>query len=84
MADTIDERLVGHWSILVFSYGIMEATNLGFLSNGRGWSAVYNAYDLTVTRFRWSYPQPSLLELRAERLVQGESAPQPVGRRSPR
>jgi hypothetical protein len=77
MAGTIDERLVGHWSSLAFSYGVMEATDMGFLCDGRGWSAVYNAYDLTVTRFRWSCPQPGLLELRTEWLVQGESAPLP-------
>ena len=77
MADIFDDRLVGHWSSLAFSYGVMEATDLGFLGDGRGWSAVYNAYNLTVTRFRWSCPQPGLLELRAEWLVQGASAPQP-------
>lgn len=77
MAHTIDERLIGHWSSLAFSYGVMEATDLGFLGDGRGWSVVYNAYDLTVTRFRWNCPRPGLLELRTEWLVEGESVPLP-------
>lgn len=55
----------------------MEATDVGFLADGRGWSSVYNAYDLTVTRFQWSCPQPGLLELRSEWCVSGTPAPQP-------
>ena len=38
---------------------------------------MYNAYDLTVTRFQWSCPQPGLLELRSEWCVSGTPAPQP-------
>lgn len=77
MVKIIDDQLVGHWSSLEFSYGAMEATDVGFLADGRGWSSVYNAYELSVTRFRWSCPQPGLLELRAEWLVHGDLAPQP-------
>lgn len=55
----------------------MEATDLGFLGDGRGWSTVYNAYTLAVTRFRWSCLQSGLLELRAEWVVEGTSAAQP-------
>lgn len=78
--DNIDNRLVGYWSSRAFSYGVMEATDIGFLSDGRSWSIVYDAHDLGVTRFRWSYPQPGLLELRAEWLVQGTLTPlRPTG-----
>ncbi|MBR7834450.1 hypothetical protein KDL01_14340 [Actinospica durhamensis] len=73
----IDDRLVGYWSSLEFSYGVMEATDVGFLADGRGWSAVYNAVGLCVTRFRWSCPEPGLLELRSEWLVEGDSVAQP-------
>jgi hypothetical protein len=48
----IDELLIGHWSSLAFSYGVMEAADLAFLANGQGRSAWYNAHCLCVTRFR--------------------------------
>lgn len=73
----IDERIVGHWSSLGFSYGFMEASDLGLLADGRGWSAWYNAHGLCVTRFRWDCPRPGLLELRAEWMVEGTSAAGP-------
>jgi hypothetical protein len=74
MAAMVDELLVGHWSSLAFSYGVMEASDLGFLADGRGWSAWYNAYSLCVTSFRWSCPEPGLLELHAQWLVEGTPA----------
>ena len=77
MASSIDEQLVGHWSTLSFSYGVMEASDLGFLNDGRGWSTCYNAYSLCVTRFQWNCPEPGLLELRAHCMVQGDLADQP-------
>lgn len=77
MAGIIDDRLVGHWSSLAFSYGVMEASDLGFLRDGRGWSTWYNAYALCVTRFQWNCPQPGLLELHTQWLVEGASASQP-------
>ena len=74
MSEAIDELLVGHWSSLAFSYGVMEAADLGFLANGCGWSAWYNAYSLCVTRFRWSCPEPGVLQLHAQWLVEGALA----------
>ncbi|MEU2723726.1 hypothetical protein [Streptomyces smyrnaeus] len=68
----LDDRLMGHWSSVPFSYGAMEASELGFLDDGRGWSAWFNAADaLCVTRFAWGCPEPGVLELRAQWLVQG-------------
>jgi hypothetical protein len=67
----VDDVLVGHWSGLPFAYGVMEAADLGFLGNGRGWSAWFDTGALCVTRFRWRCPEPGLLELRAEWTVEG-------------
>jgi hypothetical protein len=74
VAAVVDELLWGHWSSLAFSYGVMEATDLGFLTDGRGRSAWYNAYSLCVTSFRWNCPEPGLLELHAHWLVEGTPA----------
>jgi hypothetical protein len=52
----LDDLLVGHWSGLPFSYGAMEASELGFLSDGRGWSSWFNVGALCVTRFSWTCP----------------------------
>lgn len=74
--DAVDELLVGHWSSLAFSYGVMEAADLGFLANGCGWSAWYNAYSLCVTR-RWNCPEPGVLQLHAHWLIEGPLAAGP-------
>ncbi|MCX5411090.1 hypothetical protein [Streptomyces sp. NBC_00059] len=71
----LDDTLVGHWSSVPFSYGAMEASELGLLGDGRGWSAWFNAEALCVTRLRWRCPEPGLLELRAEWTVEGEPGP---------
>ena len=75
--EIIDDLLVGHWSSLAFSYGVMEASDLGFLAGGRGWSTWYNACALCVTRFRWHCPEPGLLELHSQWLVEGTPTTQP-------
>jgi hypothetical protein len=77
MGEAVDELLIGHWSSLAFSYGVMEAVDLGFLGSGRGWSAWYNAYSLCVTRFRWSCPEPGVLQLHAQWLIEGTLAAPP-------
>ncbi|MEU6324279.1 hypothetical protein [Streptomyces sp. NPDC047009] len=67
----MDDLLVGHWSSLPFSYGVMEASELAFLGDERGWSTWFNAEALCVTRFRWRCPEPGVLELHAQWMVQG-------------
>ena len=67
----LDDLLIGHWSSLPFSYGVMEASELGLLSNGRGWSSWFNVFGLCVTRFSWGCPQPGVLELQAHWMVEG-------------
>ena len=67
----LDDLLVGHWSSHPFSYGVMEASQLGFLSDGWGWTSWFNVDALCVTRFRWRCPEPGVLELRSQWLVQG-------------
>ncbi len=67
----LDDLLVGHWSSLPFSYGVMEASELGFLGDGRGWSSWFNADALCVTRFGWRCPEPGVLELHAHWMVAG-------------
>ncbi|MFI9723287.1 hypothetical protein ACIHFE_27140 [Streptomyces sp. NPDC052396] len=67
----LDDMLVGHWSSLPFSYGVMEASELGFLADGRGWSSWFNVGGLCVTRFTWRCPEPGVLELRTRWMVQG-------------
>lgn len=68
----LNELLVGHWSSVPFSYGVMEASELGLLGDGRGWSAWFNADSLCVTRLRWHCPEPGVLELREQWTVAGE------------
>ncbi|MFE4540050.1 hypothetical protein ACFRKB_34115 [Streptomyces scopuliridis] len=67
----LDDLLVGHWSSVPFSYGVMEASELGFLGDGWGWSSWFNVASLCVTRFRWRCPEPGVLELRTQWTVQG-------------
>ncbi|MGP3988437.1 hypothetical protein [Streptomyces sp. 3N207] len=67
----LDDQLVGHWSSVPFSYGVMEASELGLLGDGQGWSAWFNVGELAVTRLRWRCPEPGVLELRARWSVHG-------------
>ncbi|MFF9481671.1 hypothetical protein [Streptomyces sp. NPDC014733] len=67
----LDDPLVGHWSSLPFSYGVMEASEIGFLGDGWGWSSWLNVGSLCVTRFRWRCPEAGVVELRAQWTVQG-------------
>jgi hypothetical protein len=67
----LDHLLVGHWSSLPSSYGVMEASELGFLSDGRGWSSWFNVDALCVTRFDWTCPEPGVVELHTKWIVQG-------------
>ncbi|MGW4651466.1 hypothetical protein [Kitasatospora sp. NPDC004289] len=71
LPDRLDHRLVGHWSSLPLSYGVMEASELAFLPDGRGWSTWFNVGGLCVTRFTWWCPEPGVLELSAQWMVQG-------------
>ncbi|MDQ8703214.1 hypothetical protein RCO28_12050 [Streptomyces sp. LHD-70] len=72
-----DDRLVGHWSSLPLSYGVMEASELGFLGDGWGWSSWFNVGDLCVTRFRWRCPEPGVVELREQWTVEGTPSEAP-------
>jgi hypothetical protein len=56
----LDDLLVGRWSSLPLSYGVMEASELGLLPDGRGWSSWFNVGALCVTRFGWACPEPGL------------------------
>ncbi|MGW6026321.1 hypothetical protein [Streptomyces sp. NPDC055099] len=73
----LDSSLVGHWSSLPFSYGVMEASELGLLGDGRGWSSWFNFETLCVTRLVWSCPEPGVVELRARWIVEGTLADGP-------
>ncbi|MEU0645988.1 hypothetical protein [Streptomyces umbrinus] len=67
----VDDLLVGHWSSVPFSYGVMEASELGLLADGRGWSSWFNAGALCVTRLSWTCPEPGVVELHAKWTVEG-------------
>ncbi|MEU5002295.1 hypothetical protein [Streptomyces sp. NPDC021622] len=73
----LDSPLLGHWSSLPFSYGVMEASELGFLGDGRGWSAWFNADALCVTRLTWRCPRPGVVELHTRWSVQGTISDDP-------
>ncbi|MGI5350680.1 hypothetical protein ACQEU8_21245 [Streptomyces sp. CA-250714] len=66
-----DHQLVGHWSSVPLSYGVMEASELGLLPDGQGWSSWFNVHALCVTRLRWRCPEPGVVELHARWRVQG-------------
>ncbi|MEU5660392.1 hypothetical protein ABZ802_32940 [Streptomyces sp. NPDC047737] len=68
----LEEALVGLWSSTPFDYGVMEASELVFLPDGRGLSVWHTVAAMYVTHFRWGCPAPGLLELRAEWTVEGE------------
>jgi hypothetical protein len=67
----LDDLLAGHWSSLPLSYGAMEASELGFLPDGRGWSSWFNVGALCVTRFGWTRPEPEVVELHMKWMVEG-------------
>lgn len=67
----LDHLLVGHWSSVPFSYGAMEASELGLLADGRGWSAWFNFAVLSVTRLSWACPEPGVVELHAQWFIEG-------------
>ncbi len=68
-----DENLVGLWDSGPYDNGAMESSWLGFLPDGRGWSAWANVGgEIDVGRFRWHCPEPATLELRYEWQVSGE------------
>ncbi|MDI3408746.1 hypothetical protein [Streptomyces cavernicola] len=71
----LDELLVGHWSSLPLSYGVMEASELGFLGDGWGWSTWFNVGGMCVTRFEWRCPALGIVELRARWRVEGTPGP---------
>lgn len=73
----VENALVGHWSSLPFSYGVMEASELGLLSDGRGWSSWFNFEALCVTRLLWRCPEPGVVELHAQWMVMGTLADDP-------
>ncbi|MEV6757690.1 hypothetical protein [Streptomyces sp. NPDC051214] len=73
----LDGSLVGHWSSLPFSYGVMEASELGLLGDGRGWSTWFTFDALCVTRLVWRCPEPGVVELRAQWMVEGTLADGP-------
>lgn len=67
-----DENLVGLWDSSPYDLGSMETSWLGFLPDGRGWSAWANlAGGIAVGRFRWDCPEPATLELRYEWQLSG-------------
>ncbi|TJZ57335.1 hypothetical protein FCH28_07870 [Streptomyces piniterrae] len=70
----LDDVLVGHWSSVPFSYGVMEASELGFLPDGQGWSVWFNFDSLCVTRLSWRCPEPGVVELHAKWVVEEASS----------
>jgi hypothetical protein len=67
----VDDLLIGHWSSVPFSYGVMEASELGLLADGRGWSSWFNSGTLCVTRLSWTCPESGVVELRTQWIVEG-------------
>ncbi|WP_067141366.1 hypothetical protein [Microtetraspora malaysiensis] len=62
-----DENLVGLWDSGPYDLGSMETSWLGFLPDGRGWSAWANlAGGMDIGRFRWRCPKPESVELHYE------------------
>ncbi|MEV0219181.1 hypothetical protein [Streptomyces sp. NPDC050704] len=79
----VDDLLVGHWSSAPFSYGVMETSELGLLADGRGWSSWFNSGALCVTRLSWICPEPGIVELRAQWIVEGTPGSEGVGSLTP-
>ncbi|MGW0767350.1 hypothetical protein [Streptomyces sp. NPDC002676] len=63
---TLDTALIGRWDSSPFDYGVMEASELEFLEDGRGRGTIANALSEDVTEFEWHCPEPGLLEVRDE------------------
>ncbi|MFJ9646157.1 hypothetical protein [Streptomyces sp. NPDC101206] len=67
----LDERLVGAW--FGSAVGVMEASGVVFLGDGRGWSRFDSVSgELAVGRFRWHCPQAGVLTLQYTWQVGGE------------
>ncbi|MFK0258793.1 hypothetical protein [Streptomyces sp. NPDC090445] len=67
----LDERLIGAW--LGTAEGVMEASGIVFLADGRGWSRFDSiSGELAVSRFRWHCPDNGVLSLRYTWQVSGE------------
>ncbi|MGW2742997.1 hypothetical protein [Streptomyces sp. NPDC001450] len=62
----LDTALIGHWDSSPFAYGVMEASGLALLDDGRGTGTVANALGEDVTEFAWHCPEPGVLEVRDE------------------
>lgn len=59
------DELIGLWDSAPFEYGVMEATMLALLPDGRGWSELANvAGTLQVRRLTWDVSWPGVIELR--------------------
>jgi hypothetical protein len=59
--------LIGLWESTPYDYGSLETCWLGFLQDGRGWSAwATMAGGIDVSRFRWHCPVADVLELHYE------------------
>lgn len=59
------EDLIGLWDSAPFEYGVMEATRLALLPDGRGWTEMANAGGmLQVRRLTWDVPRQDVIELR--------------------
>ncbi|MFI1762530.1 hypothetical protein ACH41H_10860 [Streptomyces sp. NPDC020800] len=78
----LDTALTGRWDSSPFDHGVMEASELEFLDDGRGTGTVANALGDDVTRFSWHCPEPGVLEVHHEygrtervRYVIGPAAP---------
>ncbi|ANP50168.1 hypothetical protein J2Z21_001115 [Streptomyces griseochromogenes] len=59
----LDNALTGHWDSSPFDHGVMEASELEFLDDGRGTGTVANALGDDATRFSWHCPEPGVLEV---------------------
>ncbi|MFG2121351.1 hypothetical protein [Streptomyces sp. NPDC048710] len=62
----LDTALIGHWDSSPFDYGVMEASELAFLDDGRGTGTLANALGEDVTEFAWHCPEPGVLEVHDE------------------
>jgi hypothetical protein len=59
------EDLIGLWDSAPFEYGVMEATRLALLPDGRGWTELANAGGTPqIRRLAWDVPRPDVIELR--------------------
>lgn len=57
-------ELVGLWGSEPYDYGVMEATDLALLADGRGWYHWSNsAGGMDVQRLTWRSPEEGVVEL---------------------